>query len=62
MSEARSKGTTHRLVLEIHLAEGNVSEAQRHYRHAASMLRQELGIEPSEQLRSVLPSFAEPDQ
>lgn len=60
--QAPLRETTHRLVLEIHLAEGNVSEAMRHYRHAESMLRRELGIEPSEQLRSVLPAFADPDQ
>ena len=58
LAQAPLRETTHRLVLEIHLAEGNVSEALRHYRHTAEALRRELGIEPSEQLRSVLPPSA----
>jgi len=52
---------THVLV-EVHLREGNVVEALRQYAQYSSLLRHELGIEPSENLcalvRSRLPATA----
>ena len=38
----------------IHIAEGNVSEALRHYRILKNTLWQELGIQPCAELRSTI--------
>ena len=43
-----------RLVIQIHLAEGNLVEAHHQYRTYADRLRTELGAEPSLQLRRLL--------
>jgi DNA-binding SARP family transcriptional activator len=42
-----------RALVTAHLAEGNISEARRQYDLYADLLRDALGIEPSEQLRSM---------
>ena len=39
--------TPHRLLIEAHLAEGNFSEAVRHYRWYEQLLLRELGVRPS---------------
>lgn len=39
--------SAHRAVVSAHLAEGNVSEAVRHYRAFRRLLHEELGVEPS---------------
>lgn len=54
--------TTHQLVLEIHLAEGNVSEALRHYRVLKNTLWQELGIRPSDRLRETIAPYVKASQ
>lgn len=54
VGQAPMRETTHQLVLEIHLAEGNVSEALRHYRILKDTLWQELGIQPCARLRSTI--------
>jgi DNA-binding SARP family transcriptional activator len=45
--------SAHRLLIEIHIREGNWSEAMRQYDRCSAMLRLELGVSPSEQLRSL---------
>jgi DNA-binding SARP family transcriptional activator len=44
----------HRLIISIHLAEGNGAEAVRHYLAWRSLLRRELGIAPSNQITNLL--------
>lgn len=39
--------SAHRLVIEVHLAEGNLSEAVRQYRTCCALLSAELGVGPS---------------
>lgn len=39
--------TAHRIVIGIHLAEGNTASALKHYQHYRGMLRRELGVVPS---------------
>jgi DNA-binding SARP family transcriptional activator len=46
--------SAHRLVIEAHLAEGNLGEAIRHYESCRQLLADELGLEPSAELRSAL--------
>ncbi|MEZ0065708.1 DNA-binding SARP family transcriptional activator [Streptacidiphilus sp. MAP12-20] len=46
--------SAHRAVVEIHLREGNVSEALRHYEAYRRLLEGELGIEPSRLLRGMM--------
>jgi DNA-binding SARP family transcriptional activator len=48
--------SAHRLVIEAHLAEGNWSEAIRHYRAYRERLRADLGLEPSPQIAELLPA------
>ena len=43
-----------RALVAAHLAEGNISEARRQYHLYRELLRDALGIEPSEQLRSMV--------
>ncbi len=47
--------SANRLVVRVHLAEGNVAEAMRHYRGYADQLKHELGAEPTAALRRMLP-------
>ena len=42
--------SAHRTLIEIHLAEGNVSEAIRQYNHFSSLLKEELDIAPSSRM------------
>jgi DNA-binding SARP family transcriptional activator len=46
--------TAHRTLIEIHLAEGNRSEACRQFQRCLRLLREELGVEPSESMRLLL--------
>ncbi|MFC5994079.1 BTAD domain-containing putative transcriptional regulator [Pseudonocardia hispaniensis] len=39
--------TAHRIVVEVHLAEGNVGSALKHYQRYRSLLARELGVAPS---------------
>lgn len=43
--------TAHRTLIEIHLAEGNWSEACRQFQRCRRLLREELGVEPSDSMR-----------
>jgi DNA-binding SARP family transcriptional activator len=47
--------SSHRLVIEAHLAEGNVSEASRHVAAFHARLSEELGVVPSKALMSLVP-------
>jgi DNA-binding SARP family transcriptional activator len=46
--------SAHRTLIEMHLAEGNRSEAWRQYQRCRRLLREELGIEPSDSMRLLL--------
>ena len=52
--------TAHRTLIEIHLAEGNWSEACRQFWRCRRLLREELGVEPSESMRLLLEKTAPP--
>lgn len=49
--------SAHRLLITVHVAEGNHSEALRQYHWYARLLRDELGIEPSDQIRALVGSL-----
>jgi DNA-binding SARP family transcriptional activator len=51
--------SAHRALIRAHLAEGNRSEAIRQYQRCRQVLVDELGLEPSPTLRSLLPDSAE---
>ncbi|MEU4496969.1 bacterial transcriptional activator domain-containing protein [Streptomyces sp. NPDC023998] len=42
--------TAHRIVIEVHLAEGNVASALKRYHDYCDFLRQELNVAPSPQM------------
>lgn len=46
--------SAHRTLIEIHLAEGNKSEAYRQFQQCRRLLREELGVEPSDAMRLLL--------
>jgi DNA-binding SARP family transcriptional activator len=46
--------SAHRAIVRVHLAEGNVGEARRQYDLCARLLREQLGVEPTQQLRDLL--------
>jgi DNA-binding SARP family transcriptional activator len=46
--------TAHHTLIEIHLAEGNRSEACRQFQRCRRMLWKELGVEPSDSMRRLL--------
>ncbi|MFE5690469.1 BTAD domain-containing putative transcriptional regulator [Streptomyces sp. NPDC056512] len=48
--------SAHRAVVAVHLAEGNVVEAYRHYEAFRRLICDKLGVEPSERFRSMLPT------
>jgi DNA-binding SARP family transcriptional activator len=50
--------TANRLIIAIHLAEGNVGEALRHYELFRNLLVAELGIEPSHRMTAMVPTAA----
>lgn len=47
--------SAHRAVVAAHLAEGNLSEAVRHYQAFRRLLNEELGVEPSARFARMLP-------
>ncbi|MEV8593529.1 BTAD domain-containing putative transcriptional regulator [Streptomyces sp. NPDC052012] len=47
--------SAHRAVVSAHLAEGNISEAVRHYDAFSQLLNDELGVPPSPQFARMLP-------
>jgi DNA-binding SARP family transcriptional activator len=46
--------TAHRTLIAAHLAEGNWSEARRQFHECRRLLREELGVEPSESMRRLI--------
>ena len=46
--------SAHRALIRAHLAEGNQGEAHRQYQLCCEILRDELGVEPSNTLRALL--------
>jgi DNA-binding SARP family transcriptional activator len=46
--------SAHRTLIEMHLAEGNQSEAWRQFQRCRRLLREELGVEPSDSMRLLL--------
>jgi DNA-binding SARP family transcriptional activator len=46
--------SAHRILIRVHLAEGNACEAIRQYRFCARLLRERLGLEPSAQLAELV--------
>ncbi|WP_344327340.1 AfsR/SARP family transcriptional regulator [Streptomyces macrosporus] len=49
--------SAHRHVVDVHLAEGNVAEALRHYEFFRRMLRNELGLGPSSGFRRLVAPY-----
>ena len=47
--------SSHRAVVRVHLADGNVAEAIRQYRLYRQLLHDHLGLEPSGQMTELLP-------
>jgi DNA-binding SARP family transcriptional activator len=54
MEEMRE--SAHRLIIRVHLSEGNVGEARRQFESCRQILRDELGIHPSAKLRDLIAS------
>ncbi|SDS83634.1 DNA-binding transcriptional activator of the SARP family [Friedmanniella luteola] len=50
--------SAHRLVIKVHLQEGNASEAMRAYAQYCAMAQRELGIGPSSELRALRAQMA----
>jgi DNA-binding SARP family transcriptional activator len=50
----QTRESAHRLVIRVHLAEGNVGEARRQFERCECVLENELGIRPSGELRALL--------
>jgi DNA-binding SARP family transcriptional activator len=46
--------SAHRALVRVHLADGNVVEALRQYRLCRRLLHEQLGIEPTEQMRDLV--------
>jgi len=46
--------SAHRTLIEVHLAEGNRSEAHRQFQRCRRLLRDELGVEPSDSMRLLI--------
>jgi len=49
--------SAHRAVVRVHLAEGNVGEAIRQFRLCRRLLREQLGVEPSERMQELVRSL-----
>jgi DNA-binding SARP family transcriptional activator len=52
--------SAHRAVVRVHVAEGNVGEAIRQYRLCRRLLNEQLGIEPSDRMRELVPNLDGP--
>jgi len=46
--------TAHRIVIEVHLAEGNTASALRHYQRYRALLQRELGVAPSRRMAALV--------
>jgi DNA-binding SARP family transcriptional activator len=52
--------SSHRLLIRVHLAEGNPSEALRHHADYTALLARELGIVPSPRMSALVPAADPP--
>ena len=52
--------SAHRVVISVHLEEGNLAEAMRHYRTFRALLRTELDVEPSPRLTALVQDVPAP--
>ena len=52
--------TAHRIIIEVHLAEGNTASALKYYQHYRGLLRRELGVAPSARLDQLVQGLTEP--
>lgn len=48
------RDTAHRIIIEVHLAEGNAASALRHYRRYRALLNRELGVAPSPRITELM--------
>ena len=46
--------SSHRAVMRVHLADGNIAEALRQYRLCRRLLNEQLGVEPSERMKELV--------
>ena len=46
--------SSHRAVMRVHLADGNIAEALRQYRLCRRLLNEQLGVEPSERMQELM--------
>jgi DNA-binding SARP family transcriptional activator len=46
--------SSHRAVVRVHLADGNIAEALRQYRLCRRLLNEQLGVEPSERMKELM--------
>jgi len=54
--------TAHRALIQAHLAEGNLGEALRQYETYERLLRDDLGLVPSQELRALIRRMARPQR
>lgn len=54
----QTRESAHRLVIRVHLAEGNTGEARRQFERCEHVLGEELGVRPSSQLQALVTSEA----
>ena len=54
----QTRESAHRLVIRVHLAEGNTGEARRQFERCEHVLGDELGVRPSSQLQALVTSEA----
>jgi DNA-binding SARP family transcriptional activator len=52
--------TSHRIVIEVHIAEGNVGCALKHFQHYRAMLHREIGVAPSPRMTSLVRELISP--
>jgi DNA-binding SARP family transcriptional activator len=52
--------TSHCIVIEVHLAEGNTASALMHYQRYRSLLHRELGVAPSPRMAQLASTFLSP--
>ncbi|WP_210481593.1 BTAD domain-containing putative transcriptional regulator [Naasia sp. SYSU D00948] len=52
--------SAHRMIVEVHLAEGNISEALRAYENFRALLADELGVQPTQRLVRLVEGLREP--
>lgn len=55
-----TRETAHRLVIEIHITEGNAASALQHYQRYRRLLQRELGLAPSQRLEQLVRGLLTP--